>query len=265
MITSTSGSQVKGVIALRKKARERNARSLFVVEGPKMLFEAPPERVEKVYVSESFLKRYGNELSLRALPVETVSDSVLSAMSDTQTPQGAICLVKQYQYTAEDLLGGGQRAPLCMILENLQDPGNLGTIVRTAEGAGVTGILMSRDCVDIYNPKVIRSTMGSVYRMPFCYADDLHAVIREWKKKGVRVYAAHLKGELYHTGIDCCGPSAFLIGNEGNGLREDTAELADCLIRIPMEGKVESLNAAVASAVLMYEALRQRMARRSGD
>ena len=117
---------------------------------------------------------------------------------------------------------------------------------------------MSRDTVDLYNPKVIRSTMGSIYRVPFYYADDFAAAVHQVQQAGVSVYAAHLRGKNSYACQDYTKGTAFLIGNEGNGLREETAELADCYIRIPMEGKVESLNAAVASSILMYEAHRQR-------
>ena len=153
---------------------------------------------------------------------------------------------------------GEKEHPLFLVLEDLQDPGNMGTIFRTAEGAGVDGIFMSTNCVDIYNPKVIRSTMGSVYRVPFVYVEDLPAVLDSLKDYGITAYAAHLEGknrydqECYRKG------TAFLIGNEGNGLREEVAERADIRIRIPMEGQVESLNAAIAAAVLMFEAGRQR-------
>ena len=150
------------------------------------------------------------------------------------------------------------KAPLFLLLENIQDPGNLGTMLRTGEGAGVSGIIMSRDTVDLYNPKVIRSTMGSIYRVPFYYAEDFAAAVHQVQQAGVSVYAAHLRGKNSYACQDYTKGTAFLIGNEGNGLREETAELADCYIRIPMEGKVESLNAAVASSILMYEAHRQR-------
>ena len=144
------------------------------------------------------------------------------------------------------------------MLDNLQDPGNLGTIFRTAEAAGVTGIVLSRDCVDIYNPKVIRSTMGAVYRMPFVYVEDLLEALNVMKKKGIKTYAAHLKGKNSYDKEDYKEACAFLIGNEGNGLREEVSNMADTWIRIPMEGQAESLNAAVAAAVLMFEAARQR-------
>ena len=185
-----------------------------------------------------------------------VQDSVFKAMCDTQTPQGVLCLVKQYHYTLEELLK--KERPLFLVLENLQDPGNLGTIMRTAEGAGVTGVILSKGSVDIYNPKTIRSTMGSIYRVPFLYAEDLQQVLVLLREKGVRSYAAHLQGTETYDREDYTGGTAFLIGNESNGLSQELASCADCYIRIPMEGQLESLNAGVAASILMYEAYRQR-------
>ena len=259
MITSTGNAQVRAVSRLMKKKKERDQQDLFVTEGIKMAREVPPERVAAVYVSDSFEEEHRSEAWLRRYRYEVVSDSVMRAMADTQTPQGVLCLVRQYHYSLDDLLAAsGSRAPLLLALENLQDPGNLGTIVRTAEGAGVSGILLSEDCVDIYNPKVIRSTMGSVYRVPFCYAPDFQAALKHWQAAGVRLYAAHLKGAVCYDQCDYTAPAAFLIGNESRGLSDLCAAVADQNIKIPMEGQVESLNAAVAAAVLMYEAARQR-------
>lgn len=256
MITSSSNSQIKNMIQLKKKAKERSRQDVFLVEGVKMFREVPRERLQKVYVTPGFLEKPEHGKLLAGQDYEVVSEAVFESISDTKTPQGVICVVKQYHYRLEDLTVGA--APLCMALENLQDPGNLGTIFRTAEGAGVTGILLSRDCVDLYNPKVIRSTMGSVYRMPFCYVEDFHGALRQWRERGIGLYAAHLKGQRAYDREDYRSPSAFLIGNESQGLTEETADLADHYIRIPMCGQVESLNAAVASAILMYEARRQR-------
>ena len=237
-ITSTANPQVRQLIQLQKKARLRKEEDVFTVEGIKMYQEVPMDRLVHSYVSESFFQRQPELFHGREKTTTLLSDRVFESVSDTKTPQGI--------------------PPLIMALENLQDPGNLGTVLRTAEGAGVTGILMSSGCVDLYNPKVIRSTMGSIYRMPFFVADDFHAAIRELKGHGVRWYAAHLKGEDSYDRQDYRQPTGFLIGNESRGLSDETAELADCYIRIPMCGRVESLNAAVASAILMYEASRQR-------
>lgn len=256
MITSSSNNQIKNMIQLKKKAKERNKQDVFLVEGIKMFREAPKERIQKVYASAGFYEKTEHKELLKGYDFEVVSDSVFESISDTKTPQGIICVVKQYHYEVSDLVKGD--APLCMVLENLQDPGNLGTIFRTAEGAGVTGILLTKDSVDLYNPKVIRSTMGSVYRMPFYYTENLHSVLKKWKAQGIGLYAAHLKGQNTYDKEDYKKPSVFLIGNESQGLTDETANLADHYIRIPMCGQVESLNAAVAAAVLMYEARRQR-------
>lgn len=288
MITSISNPQMKHILQLQKKSKARWQQRVFVVEGPKMVFEAPKEWVEKVYVSESYFRRMEESADIEnAMPVEAlagyqyevVSDSVFKAVSDTQTPQGILCLVKMPEYTLGDLLTGnlkegskgrestaGNRkrqqkekyAPQLLILESIQDPGNLGTMLRTGEGAGVTGIIMNRTTVDLFHPKVIRSTMGSLYRVPFYITDDLPGTIGEIKRQGVSVYAAHLKGQQSYDEPDYTGGTAFLIGNEGNGLNDETAELADTYIRIPMAGQVESLNAAMAAGILMYEVNRQR-------
>lgn len=177
-------------------------------------------------------------------------------MSDTAAPQGILCVMRQKKYALADLLAA--KNPLLMILEDIQDPGNLGTILRTGEGAGIGGVIMSRETADIYNPKTIRSTMGSIYRVPFVYVSSLEETSVQLKAAGIRLFAAHLKGKSWYDGEDYRKGSAFLIGNEGNGLREETAALADTYIKIPMEGRVESLNAAMASGILMYEAARQR-------
>ena len=145
-----------------------------------------------------------------------------------------------------------------LVLEGIQDPGNLGTMLRTGEGAGIAGILADRQTVDRYNPKVVRSTMGSLYRVPYVVSEDLRESVKTLKKRGFSVYAAHLKGTENYTDIRYPKASAYLIGNEGNGLTDETAQLADTYVRIPMEGRVESLNAAVAAALLMYEWHRQQ-------
>lgn len=266
MITSTGNQQIKNIMQLQKKSKTRWQQRVFVVEGPKMVFEAPREWVRKLYVSEAFLNSLqaeeGRETQaarrklLEGYDYELVSEPVFKAVSDTQTPQGILGLVKMPEYALADLLKAER--PHLLILEGIQDPGNLGTMLRTGEGAGVSGIIMNRTTVDLFNPKTIRSTMGSLYRVPFFIADDLPETIRELKENGISLYAAHLKGTKSYDMPDYTTGTAFLIGNEGNGLTEELAELADEYIRIPMEGNVESLNAAIAATLLMYEVLRQR-------
>ena len=252
MITTNQNKQVKRILKLKKSARERRKEKLFIVEGIRMFEEIPEDRLYKTYVTEEFLEAH-RELFQKKNP-ELVSSQIMKELSDTMTPQGVLALVKIREFHMEQL---ARNDALLLVLENLQDPGNLGTILRTGEGAGVTGIIMSRDTVDIYNPKVIRSTMGSIFRVPFVYADDMNEVIRFLKKNQITTYAAHLDGTNY-TKEDYNKGTAFFIGNEGNGLSRELTRAADHMIRIPMNGKVESLNAAMAAGLLMYEARRQR-------
>lgn len=261
MITN---KQIKELAAWNRKAKARREDGVFLAEGTKMFLEAPIKRIRNVFVSESFFAADADEkkeLCLEKLErtgYETVPDDTFKKISDTMTPQGILCVMNRMEYTLEDLLK--KEAPTLMVLEDLQDPGNLGTIVRTGEGAGIDGVILSKGCVDIYNPKTIRSTMGSLYRVPFIYTDDLEGTILGLKERGIHFFAAHLKGTGFYDEVDyaACGGIGFLIGNEGNGLKDATANLADQYIKIPMEGQVESLNAAIAATVLMYEAYRQK-------
>jgi TrmH family RNA methyltransferase len=255
MITSTSNPQVKNLQQLAKKAKVRNEQDVFLVEGMKMFQEAPREKIQKVYLSKSLYEEKGQAFC-EGLNVEILEDHVFAAASDTRTPQGILCIMKQYHYQLSDLTK--KECPHLLILENLQDPGNLGTIMRTAEGAGADGVILSRTSVDLYNPKTIRSTMGSIYRMPFLYVDQIEDILPELKKAGIRTYAAHLKGKHNYDEEDYRKGTAFFIGNEGNGLTENLSAKADTWIRIPMHGQLESLNAAVAASILMYEVCRQR-------
>ena len=178
MITSTSNAKVKRLVNLKKKKKLRDEEGVFLVEGIRMFREVPKDRLVEVYASEEFWNRERKAveqvLAGTKVQPEILADFVFEYVSDTKTPQGILCLVRQKQYSITEIVKEkGGELPLLLVLDQIQDPGNLGTIVRTAEGAGVTGIVMSRDCVDMYNPKVVRSTMGAAYRVPFCYVDDL--------------------------------------------------------------------------------------------
>ena len=256
MITSMSNAQVKELQALLQKAKARREKDAYVVEGIKMCTEAPAPFVERIFISESL---YGND-TVNALldkaPFEVLQDDIFLKVSDTKTPQGIMCIVKRKHYNRESLLN--KKNPFIIVLEDIQDPGNMGTILRTAEGAGVSGIMMSKNTVDIYNPKTIRSTMGSIFRMSVVSEENLADGIMYLQSNSIKVYAAHLKGDKYYDEFSYNQGTAFLIGNEGNGLKKETADLADTYLKIPMEGQVESLNAAVSASVLMYEVVRQR-------
>lgn len=255
MITSSDNKRIKNVIALLEKTKARKEQDAFVIEGIKLFLEAPIESILEVYVAESFSEKMPK---LDKVPVEVVKDEVFRKMTDTLTPQGILCVVRKSHHSLKDFFKNEKSGSVFLVLEKLQDPGNLGTIMRTAEGAGITGVIMSNDTVDLYNPKTVRSTMGSIFRVPFIYTDNLRESIEELKRNGVTCYAAHLKGEKSCYEHDYTKPTAFFIGNEGNGLSDETAALADTYIRIPMEGQLESLNAGISAAILLYEAKRQR-------
>ena len=267
MITSTNNAQVKQVMLLNKKSRERKKQDVFLVEGLKMFREAPKERLVKTYISESFYQETLQSCPelIKGIDYEVVKDSVFSQMSDTLTPQGILTVIRQFHYTKEQLenqkFQKNKKNPVYLILEDLQDPGNVGTIFRTAEGAGIDGIIMTKNCVDIYNPKTIRSTMGSIYRVPFICIEDTDEILQWFKEQGISTYAAHLQGQHFYDEEDYTKGTAFFIGNEGNGLSEHLSKQADYWIKIPMEGQLESLNAGIACAILMYEAARQRRAK----
>ena len=261
MITSTSNPRIRQLIALQEKAKKRREENCFLAEGIKMLREAPESWNREIFLTNEALYKLQKEEAetfqkINRTGYELLSDEVMKRASDTQTPQGVITVLDRPSYEPDELLADSEGTFL--LLENLQDPGNLGTIVRTGEGAGVRGIIMTADTVDIFNPKTIRSTMGSVYRVPFIYVETLTEVVEKMKEKNIPVYAAHLKGQKNYYEFDYRKGCAFLIGNEGKGLKKETADLADDYLKIPMQGQVESLNAAIAASVLMYEAYRQR-------
>lgn len=265
MITSISNAKIRHLVELNQKGRTRNKEGLFLGEGIRLFGEAPENLITEIYIDEMTFEEM-KECSVRTpltrlgeayhkvmtcreqgVLVETVSSDVFRKASDTDSPQGILFVVKKPVYSLDDIIGGN-----ILILEDIQDPGNLGTMMRTGEGAGISGVIMTKGTVDLFNPKTVRATMGSLFRVPYIYTDDIISVCSELKKNGVKIYAAHLKGEVFFDEIEYTGNSAFMIGNEGNGLTDATAACADSYIKIPMGGQLESLNAAVAAALLMY-------------
>ena len=171
-------------------------------------------------------------------------------------PQGVLGVAEMPEYRMEELMEDSRHAYI--LLDDIRDPGNLGTILRTAEGAGMSGVVMSRGTVDIFNPKVVRATMGAIFRVPFCYEEDLAECIGKMKSAEIPVYGTMMDGNGLYDEPDYSGRVGVVIGNEANGISGKVAEALTGGIRIPMEGRLESLNASVAAAVLMYEIARQR-------
>lgn len=259
MIISTGNRKIKELAALIKKNGARKKYNAYVVEGIRMFKELKKEEILDVFVSKSFEVENKKLLNGIYPKYETVSDKVFESVSDTKTPQGVMAVVKRKEYTLEGILeGAGESSHNLLILDSLQDPGNLGTLVRAGEGAGITGIVMNETTVDIYNPKVIRSTMGSVFRVPFVYVRDLKETIKKLYSRKIDVYASSLEGAIEYDCPDYKKDIAFVIGNEAAGISKDVSDLVEKKVKIPMLGEVESLNAAVAGSLLMYEAARQR-------
>lgn len=257
MITTIKNQQIKNIMKLKKSSKERKEQGIFLVEGVRICKEIPTEWNPEFYVSEEYYLQKKEEVLniVKDGKYELATKDVFDKISDTMTPQGILALVRQPKYNLEEI----QKVenPMLMVLENLQDPGNLGTIIRSCEAAGVSAVILSKDAVDIFNPKVIRATMGSIFRVPFILNQNMEELIPWLKKHNITTYAAHLEGtDVYQE--DLKKPVAFFIGNEGNGLSDELTRAADRKIKIPMSGKVESLNAAIAATVLAYEGKRQR-------
>ena len=249
---------------LRESSRE--GRALAGIEGPNLIAEALRAglRLACVFVAE------GAEGLLEALPLPPETEilllprALLNSALATEAPQPVAALVAPPDWTWADLLGGRRRtAPLLVVLAGLQDPGNLGAILRSAEAFGAHGVLSLPGTVSAWNPKAVRASAGSVFRVPLLTvsAEDCFARLRE---AGVAIWttcAVAAQGAQAAERVNLAGPVALLIGNEGNGVPEDLAAQADGAVTISCPGAVESLNAAVAAGVLLYEASRQR----SGD
>ncbi len=256
MITSTSNPRVKELVLLGKKAKERKEQGVFLAEGKKMFEEAPKDWIRSLYVTESYLMEEGNQDGLLGTEYEILSDSVMKAVCNTQTPQGVLAVLTMPKWEFQEI--AGRKDGCFLFLEDIQDPGNLGTMMRTAEAAGISAVILSSQTVDLYNPKTVRATMGSIYRIPCFMEQDFAGAVRRAKEEGTKIYAAHVSGGKMYDEPDYKTKCGFLIGNEGRGLSDNALALADECVRIPMEGSAESLNAAIAAAVLMYEANRQQ-------
>lgn len=258
MITSTQNPKVKKITQLLKQSKTRKKEGLFVVEGKKMVNEIPADQLKEILISESFLAKeetYIQQAKEKQISLEIVSDSIIKHLTDAVTPQGIIGLVKMTSTTLDKLLTDN---PLIIILENIQDPGNLGTIIRTADAAGASGILLSTGCVDLYNPKVVRSTMGSLFRVPILKDRNIANDITYLQSQAIHILATHLQGSQNIYTCDLTKGLGILVGNEGNGLTDQTTALANQRILIPMIGNAESLNAGIATSIIIYETLRQR-------
>ena len=181
-----------------------------------------------------------------------VTEKVFSGITDVTNPQGILAVIGKNT----DINEIDYNQNLFLVLDNIQDPGNMGTILRTADSVNLKQIIVAKGTADCYNPKVVRSTMGAIFRVKVIECEDLKKVLKEMKKRKIKVYATDLQTDKSIYDVDY-QKSAIIIGNEANGVSRDILELADEKIKIPMIGKTESLNAAVATGIILYEAIKK--------
>lgn len=258
-IMSVQNTRVKDwALLLERRGREKQGK--YIIEGYHLIEEALKAEAHVEVIL--FLAEKGMPMELNALAGDRVvewvgvSTAVLAKCSDAQTPQGVVAIVARPQLSAETLLAGEH--DLVVVLDGVQDPGNLGTIIRSADAVGAKAVVLGRGTVDLYNPKTIRSTMGSMYHLPIVEA-DLEELLPRARERGVQLVTTSLQaqGSCYDT--DLRQPTWLILGNEAKGVSPEVAAQSDVKVIIPMQGKAESLNVAMAATVLLFEAARQRM------
>lgn len=261
VITSRQNDLVKYVRSLREK-RIRDSEGVFVVEGVKAVLEAASAGIfpQKLIVSERGEKHELTSQILSIVQGKTqiyrVSEHVIEYMSETKTPQGVLAILNIPEHTLDSLKV--DRDTFLLILDGVQDPGNFGTIIRSADAFGVTGVISTIGSADLYNGKTMRSTMGSVFHIPVIRDEEPENIVTFLKKNNIMTYAAHLHPDAVPLpNIDLKRPFALILGNEGKGVSNKLQATANKMVIIPMEGLAESLNVATSAAIMLYEAFRQ--------
>jgi TrmH family RNA methyltransferase len=263
-LTSKDNSSVKQLRSL-SDTKHRKMEKAFLIEGLKIVEEALRDDlgVRMVVASPSLIQHHGKGvLKLaegRQKQILWISDRLMDSLAESKTPQPVMAVVDMKQHSEEALLA--HDAGLIVVCHQLQDPGNLGTILRTAEAAGASGVAIVSPSVDPYNPKAIRASMGSILRLPIATIADLPSFIQKAKKQSFQTVATVLAGDRFHYDIDFRRPTIVILGQEGSGLPADLMSSIDFQVRVPMAKTIDSLNVATAGAVILYEAVRQRMSK----
>ena len=263
MLDNPRAPRVKAVAKLSQRGA-RSETGLFLLEGPQAVAEAlayRPQTIVELYATPTVLERY-TDIAATAIDagvdVEFATEEVIDAMADTVTPQGIIAVCAQFPTALKDVFEGrdGGAPQLVVILEEVRDPGNLGTIIRVADAAGADAIIFTGRSVDLYNPKVVRSTTGSIFHVPIAVDVELDDVLVRARAAGLNILAADVKGDDLH-GLAAAGtlakPTAWLFGNEARGLTDEHLALADSSVRVPIYGDAESMNLATAASVCIYQ------------
>ncbi|MDO7908867.1 RNA methyltransferase [Paenibacillus sp. JX-17] len=243
---------------LEKKHRTRQHK--YIIEGIHLVQEALLARADIECIAFDLDNGIPPELAAvepPEAPVEWVgvSSAVIAKCSDTKTPQPVFAIIRKQEQPFEALLNA--TGEMVIVLDGVQDPGNVGTIIRSADASGAAGVILGQGCADVYNPKTIRSTMGSLFHLPVAEG-NLAELLPLAKSRGAKLVSTSLQAKFSCYSYNFSDGAWIVIGNEGQGISRETAELVDDAVLIPMEGQAESLNAAMASTILLFEAMRQR-------
>ncbi|AGW42145.1 rRNA methyltransferase [Leifsonia xyli subsp. cynodontis DSM 46306] len=267
MLDNPRSPRVRAVAKLTKRTA-RSETGLFLLEGPQAVSEAltfRPELLVELYATPTALERHqgiAQAAAAAGTEVEFVTEQVLGTIADTVTPQGFVAVARQFPTSVRDIFAGSPA--LVAILEEVRDPGNAGTIIRAADSAGADAVVLTGRTVDLYNPKVVRSTTGSLFHVPVAVGADLPDVVSRARAAGLRVLAADIAGEdllAARTAGQLAGPTAWVFGNEARGLPGEQLGLVDRAVAVPIYGRAESMNLATAASVCLYEsAFAQRSA-----
>jgi RNA methyltransferase, TrmH family len=270
MIDNPRSPRVRAAAKLAKK-NQRAETGLFLLEGPQAVAEAlrfRPELVRELFMTTAAIDRHAalsRAATAAGVTVEAVSEAVLETIADTVTPQGVVAVCRQFPLALDELLERELR--LVAVLDEVRDPGNAGTIIRVADAAGADAVILTGTSVDVFNPKAVRATTGSLFHLPVVVGVPLESTLARLRERGSRILAADVSGDdllAARSDGDLSGPTAWLFGNEARGLTPEQLDLADRAVIVPIYGHAESLNLATAAAVCLYEsafALRAEAAR----
>jgi RNA methyltransferase, TrmH family len=258
-ISSSSNSLLKRIRGLHQRAtREKTGQ--FIVEGIKSVEEALQHKVKvtDIAISQTCL-RDGPPSAIAAFEggLSVVDDKLFKDLGTTITPCGVIAVVRMPEYKAEELLDA--TVPLLVIAHAVQDPGNLGTIIRTARAAGASGVILTKGTVDPFSPKVVRSAMGALFTMPMLGDIELPKAVAMLKERNIRICGLDMEADKHYFDADLRGPTALVLGNEGHGFDKEELELMDEVLSIPMDSRSESLNVSASAAIVLFSAVEQRM------
>ncbi len=253
IITSTSNQYIKHLKKLQTSKKYREEKGVFLLEGERPVRDAISYGInpKAILVLDKRTGTMPNDVQVYRLP-----SNIMEYISDTKTPQGIMAEMEMPVWNAGEL--SPEKSPFLLFSDGISDPGNLGTIIRTLDGAGADGIVLGKGTVDLYNPKTVRSTMSSLFNVPCYRGVDSAETIKVLKTKGYKIVGTRMEGATLYSEADFSVPTVVVMGSEAEGMSKEVLKLCDEFVKIPLIGKIESLNVAVAAGIIAYEALRKK-------